>query len=170
MKMLTSVLFAFTIFFGNPVTAQLRNWGKLQIPVSEGWSLKQQAGYVQLSNYNLLNAEPFTITLYENKPYTGKPDTLFAHAWKNFANNPPVSPEVPRWRRFYTEEGLLIQQGFVEFTGEGGPLFRQLNVFVLEGSYQVCVLETSSAKNYRVIQTEWMEKLQGAVEIKGGKK
>ncbi len=168
--MLTFVLFAATIFFDNPVIAQLRTWGKLQIPVSDGWSAKQKAGSVQLSNYNLANAEPFTITLFDNEPFKGKPDTLFAFAWKKYMIDPPQAPDIPRWRRFYTNDGLLIQQGFVEFTKEGGPLFRQLNVFMLDNSFQVCLLETTSSKNYRLMQTEWMEKLQGVKLVSGTSK
>ncbi len=152
------------------VAAQNRTWGKLQISVSEGWSVKQKAGFVQLSNYNLANAEPFTITLFDNQPFNGKPDTLFAVAWKKFVTMPPQSAEMPRWRRFYTDEGLLIEQGFVEFTHEGGPLYRQLNVIVLPDSYQACLLETSSLKNYRLMQTDWMEKLQGVRQILAAKK
>ena len=153
-----------------PGHVQSRPWGKLEIQVSEGWSIKQKAGFVQLSNYNLTNAEPFTITLFENQSYNGKPDTLFAYAWKRFVTSPPTAPEIPKWRRFYTEEGLLILQGFAEFTKADAPLYRQLNVILLPGSFQACMLETSTSKNYRLLQTEWMERLQGVKQINTGKK
>ena len=169
MKVLKLPLLFVLLIMGVGAGAQKRVWGKLIIPVSDAWSIKQKNGVVELSNYSLHNAEPFTISLFENKPYTGKADSLFALAWRTFVNPSPASEAIPRWRRFYTEEGILIQQGFIETNGEGVTSFRQLNVFLLNDSYQACLLETSTGKNYKLMQTEWMERLQGIVKVPGVK-
>jgi hypothetical protein len=149
-------------------SAQMKAWDKLQIGVPEGWSSKQKDGHFQYSNYNLGEGEPFAITLFSAQPYEGKPDTLFAHVWKTHVTDPPVAKEIPRWRRYYTEDGMLVQQGFVDFPDKENPLYRQLNVFVLDSSYQACLIETTSNKAYKQVQNEWQERLLGVKKI--GKK
>jgi hypothetical protein len=65
---------------------------------------------------------------------------------------------MPRWRRFYTEGGILMQQGSLETKDKDQPRFVQLNVFILESAYQACILQTTDAKTYRQIQNEWQER------------
>jgi hypothetical protein len=171
MKILHSIVIASILLIGQQSFCQNRVWGKLLISVSESWSVKQKGGVVELSNYTIQGADPFNIILFENKPYEGKPDSLFATAWRNHIGQPAPGKTIPKWRRFYTEDGILILQGFEEVITPESSFFRQLNVYYLNDSYQACMLETSSSKNYKAMQAEWMERLQGVKQvIASGKK
>ncbi len=150
--------------------AQYRSWGDLLFPISGTWSIRQTGKQIELSNYNTGEPTRFTITLFEKKAISGKPDSLFAIAWRTHLNRLPRTDFVPRWKRVYTDEGMLILQGFMEFSADaGGPLYRQLNVYVMEQHYQACLLEMEGVTEYKKIQTDWLERIRGATRTTDGK-
>jgi hypothetical protein len=152
--------------------AQMRAWGNLMVSLPEGWSSNQKDGNYQYSNYNMAGTEPFAITFFAAQPFTGKPDTLFANVWNQKVSTITESDAPPpRWRRYYTEDGLLIQQGFLEYSFPDKPTrYCQLNVILLEGTYQACLIETTSTKAYRLVQSDWQDRLLGIKQVSAKKK
>jgi hypothetical protein len=153
-------------------SAQMRAWDKLMINLPEGWSSKQKDGNYQYSNYNQAGSEPFAITFFAAQPFSGKPDTLFAFVWNQKVSVlTDTNEDPPRWRRFYTEDGLLMQQGFFEYTNaDKSSIYRQLNVIILEDSYQACLIETTSTKAYKLVQSDWQDRLLGIKQLSAKKK
>lgn len=151
--------------------AQQRNWGNFVINVPETWSMTQKAGSVLLTNYNLKEAEPFAITLFDDSAIEGNPDSAFANAWKKLIMPLTGLPEVPHPRRLYTDEGVPLFQGFKEIASKTDPQYYQLNVYVINQTYQACLLHTTTARNYRLVQEEWQDRLTGIKMVKSkGKK
>lgn len=159
----------FLLFSIQPATAQIKNWGNLQIDLPSGWSSSLRDGVYSLSNYNIKNADPYSITLFDIAPYAGKMDTLFAHVWNHKIGNGTESVAIPRWRKFYSNDGMLIQQGFHETNEKGQTIFRQLNIFLMDGAYQACIITAKSLKSYRSVQAEWQDRLL-AVKTTGKKR
>jgi hypothetical protein len=150
---------------GCPVQAQVRVWSALSLEIPEGYASIKRSGTIVYSNSNQKGAEPLSITLYDAIPYEGRLDTLFAHAWRSKLGTLASTEEeaIPRWRRFYTNDGVLMQQGFAESQPNGQPIYRLLTLYVGEGFYQPVLITTTSLKAYKPIQAEWQERLQNAV-------
>lgn len=148
-----------------PAQAQVRVWGALSLEIPEGYASNKRSGTIVYSNSNQKGAEPLSITLYDAIPYEGRMDTLFAHAWRSRLGTLASTEEeaIPRWRRFYTNDGVLMQQGFAESQQNGQPIYRLLTLYVGEGFYQPVLITTTSLKAYKPIQAAWQERLQNAV-------
>jgi hypothetical protein len=155
---LASILF-FNLFFMQGLLAQSKSWGKLQIDLPGGWSSSIRDGVFSLSNYNIKDADPYSIILFGITPYTGKMDTLFAHVWSQKIGNGSEAAPIPRWRKFYTNDGMLIQQGFHETNENGETVYRQLNIFLMDGAFQACIINAKSLKSYRTVQSEWQDRI-----------
>jgi hypothetical protein len=152
------LVLVFFLVLSNWCMAQAFQWDGLLVYLPEGWSSKNNRGAITYSNYNQQPQFLQSITLFPAQRFEGRPDTLFAHVWKQLVD-PLQNPEaMPRWRRFYTEGGILMQQGSLETKDKDQPRFVQLNVFILESAYQACILQTTDAKTYRQIQNEWQER------------
>ena len=158
------------IFSANCVYAQSIVWNDLMITMPDGWSTTKKNGTLHYSNYNLKPEHPQSCTLFPSKPFKGRPDSLFAFAWRMLVENNPSQQETPRWRRYYTGEGKLIQQGGMESNEIGNTLYRMLSVYVLDSTFQACLLETTSTKTYRLIQNDWQERFLGVTRITGAKR
>jgi len=152
-------IFFISLFFIQELSAQAKIWGKLQIDLPGGWSSTMRDGVFSLSNYNIKDADPYSITLFTITPYTGKIDTLFSHVWSQKIGNGSEATPIPRWRRFYSNDGMLIQQGFHETNENGQSIFRQLNIFQIDDAYQACIITAKSLKSYRSVQSEWQDRL-----------
>lgn len=158
------------ICIGNVLYAQAKQWNDLIVPLPEGWSTNNNNGTIKYSNYNLKPEFPIAITLFPPQQFAGRPDTLFAHVWHELIEKNPNQLDAPRWRRFYTEDGTLMQQGGFETGDKESPLYQQLNIYVLDSTYQACLLETNGTKVYRQFQNEWQERLLGVKKIVTKKK
>jgi hypothetical protein len=170
MKRLQWLLTVVLILSGIQANAQQRTWGNFQINVPETWSMTQIAGSVNLSNYNIKNSEPFSITLFDASTIEGKTDSTFALVWKTYVAPLTGVTEVPRPRRLFTDEGIPIFQGFKEIPDKTNPQYYQLNVYVVNDVFQACLLRTTSLKNYRLFQAEWQERLLGIKMVDAKKK
>ncbi len=158
------------MLMGMHVNAQQRNWGSFQINVPDTWSMTQIAGSINLSNYNIKDAEPFSITLFDASAIEGKTDSAFSLAWKNYVLPLTGTPEIPRPRRLFTDEGIPLFQGFKEIKDVTNPHYYQLNVYVINNVLQACLLETTTAKNFRLVQAEWQDRLLGIKMVNAKKK
>lgn len=155
---------------GMQVNAQQRNWGSFQINVPDTWSMTQIPGSINLSNYNIKDAEPFSITLFDASAIEGKTDSAFSLAWKNYVLYLTGTPEIPRPRKLFTDEGIPLFQGFKEIKDVTNPHYYQLNVYVINNVLQACLLETTTAKNFRLVQAEWQDRLLGIKMVEAKKK
>lgn len=137
---------------------QYYKWNQLAIALPDGWSTKTTEGALTYSNYNLQPAQLQSFTLFPAQPFSGKPDTLFPLVWKSLTSLSELT-EIPRWKRLNTVDGILLLQGGLQ-TGSGDDTrYFQLNVFILEMSYQACLLETTDLKTFKIIQPEWQDRL-----------
>lgn len=164
-------IFGFLLLFtGKHIFSQTQQWSQLVIPVPEGWSTNNHQGTIKYSNYNLKPEHPMSILFFPPQPFSGRPDTLFAFAWQSLIEKDTYPDSIPRWRRFYTEDGILMQQGGLESGDKESPVFRQLNIYVLDSTFQACLLETNGAKTYRQIQNEWQERLLTVKKVRSKRK
>jgi hypothetical protein len=170
MTMMNRVFVIIFIYLGNTAFGQTQQWSELIVPLPQGWSTNNNNGTIKYSNYNLRPEHPMAITLFPPQAFSGRPDTLFAHVWQELLEKDANLQEVPRWRRFYTEDGTLLQQGGLETGEKENTLYRQLNIYVLDSTYQACLLETDGTKVYRQIQNEWQERLLGVKKVVTRKK
>ena len=152
------------------VSAQERTWGNFQINVPDTWSMTQTKGSILLSNYNLKEAEPFSITLFDASAIEGKSDSAFLLAWNNYVSPLTGTPEIPRPRRLFTDEGVPVFQGFKEVKDLTNPHYYQLNVYVVNNVLQACLLQTTTLKNFRLVQAEWQDRLLGIKMIEAYKR
>jgi hypothetical protein len=170
MKRLMGLLGIILICTATQAFAQERTWGNFQINVPDTWSMTQTMGSIFLSNYNIKDAEPFSITLFDASAIEGKTDSAFSLAWKNYVLPLTGTPEIPRPRRLFTDEGIPLFQGFKEIKDVTNPHYFQLNVYVINNVLQACLLETTTAKNYRLVQAEWQDRLLGIKMVEGKKR
>ena len=134
-----------------------------------GWGSKMKAGNFVYSNYNIMGSEPFSITLFKPEAFSGKPDSLFYNAWKKYLAEVIPTPDVPRPRRWSTDNELPLFTATRELTDKKNPAFYVFGIYVLQESYQAFLIETPMARTYRNVQAEWQERLL-EVGIAGAKK
>ncbi len=134
-------------------------WGNYIINIPAGWSSSERNGIQTLSNYNLKPEDAIELKLFPPESFSGKQDTLFAYAWNKLTATILYGVPAPRARRFYTNDSDPFYQGFTELTQVEPTGYYQLNVFVRENTIQACLLSMRSVKSYRLVQTEWQERL-----------
>jgi len=156
--------------FHQPISfAQSTHWGQLMMNLPGGWSSNMKAGNFVYSNYNIKDSEPFSITLFKPEDFSGKPDSLFYTAWKKYLSQVFPAPEVPRPRRWTTDNELLLFTASKELADKTNPAFYVFGIYVLEGTYQAFLIETSQARTYKNVQVEWQERFL-AVSLANPKK
>lgn len=120
-----------------------------------------KSGNTILSNYNIKDSEPFSVTLFKPEISAASKDSLFYMAWAKYLANEPAGPVAPRPRRMYTEIGIPFYMGSKEVPDKNNPSFYLLGVYELTGTWQAILLHTTSAKAYRELQSEWQDRMLG---------
>ena len=144
-------------------------WGNYLINLPAGWSSSLRNGIQTLSNYNLKSEEPIELKLFPPESFSGKQDTLFTHVWSKLVTNILHGVPAPRARRFFTNYSEPFYQGFTELTSVEPTGYYQLNIFVHENTWQACLLIMSSAKSYRLVQAEWLERMLAVIPVSAKK-
>ena len=146
--------------FHQPVSfAQSTHWGQLLINLPAGWGSNMKAGNFVYSNYNIKGSEPFSITLFKPEAFSGTPDSLFYEAWKKYLAPLLPTPEVPRPRKWSTENEIPLLTASKELADKSNPAFYVFGIYVLKESYQAFLIQTTMARTYRDVQAEWQERL-----------
>lgn len=142
-----------------PSNAQSTHWGQLMINLPGGWGSNMKAGNFVYSNYNIKGSEPFSITLFKPEVFSGKTDSLFYEAWKKYLTPVLPAPDIPRPRKWSTDNELPLLTASKERSDKLNPAFYVFGIYILEGSYQAFLIETPMARTYRDVQAEWQERL-----------
>lgn len=115
-----------------------------------------KAGNLIYSNYNLGGGAPFSITLFKPEAITGKTDSLFQDGWKKYMSGLATTSDIPRPKKWVTSDELPLFTASKEITGQAFYVF---GIYLLGEQYQAFLLETTNAKTYREVQSEWQERL-----------
>jgi hypothetical protein len=129
------------------------------ISLPAGWGSNMKAGNFIYSNYNITGTEPFSITLFKPEAFSGKPDSLFYEAWKKYLTPLLPTTDIPRPRKWSTDNELPLLTASKELNDKTNPAFYVFGIYVLDGSYQAFLIQTAFARTYREVQAEWQERL-----------
>lgn len=143
-----------------------QTFDRLQFPsIPSNWSKQLFADKIQFANYNIRGENPISITMYRSVAFSGKPEAGFQQLWRQYLALADTAA-TPKIRKLYNNNGDMMFMGNSETDGPEGKGYYQLTVYFTDGYMQGILLNALSAKAYKPVMYEWMDRFSAVSFIK----